>query len=64
VLNNPHYNNLGAVKRKFGSAKFHGVSGMKFENLSLAYEKLNRFIGGSGSDGEGNVYAEVGNRQF
>jgi hypothetical protein len=55
VLKNPHYNNLGAVRRKFSAAKFHGVSSMKFENLSVAYEKLNRFIGEVGSNGAGDV---------
>ena len=64
VLKNPHYNNLKAVGKKFSTAKFHGVSIMEFEDLNIADEKLNRFIGRVGSNGAGNIQAEVENHQF
>ena len=64
VLNNPHYNNLGAVRRKFSSSKFHGVSGMKLDDFGVVYERLRGVIGGPevNDAGEGEVRFE--DRQF
>ena len=64
VLNNPHYNNLGSVRRKFGSNKFHGVSGIKLGDFGVAYERLNGVIGYSDFSGSGKVEMDCKDRQF